>query len=283
MVAQRIEFVRQPPSADAAAYQRSVLDLFMARGASKARRQLLQSVACGYWRLHDRVQVMVPMDWSGDRQAAIWNVVKTVSYCLIGRSFQTYPRHRWTGADISVDQLGMAAPFHGILWPAHDDFVSSCGQKERATGGQQAGAEPANVTALGDGSVGQQPAGADESAAGAQQQPTSSHAIENAIQRQKALDFTAERPLGTLMAVRTVMEAWRRLLQNYLESSGSEWDRKQQAEEAVAMVDGEQAPLSKTRLQRFADQEYEEEFFSDLSKAWDPEGAVASVRPKCAI
>ena len=70
--------------------------------------------------------------------------------------------------------------------------------------------------------------------------------------------------------IRGVMEPWRHLVARYFSSSGSSFDRREQAKEAQSILQGSDAPLRSYRLLNLADLVYEKEFFVGLEKVWAP-------------
>ena len=60
--------------------------------------------------LHDRVDVYIGTTLTdAEKLDAKRHVVINVTFCSMGRSFKTYPRHRWVGVDISVGQASVCA------------------------------------------------------------------------------------------------------------------------------------------------------------------------------
>ena len=49
-------------------------------------------------------------------------------YALCGRSFKLYPRHRWLGADIVVDQIGLIESIHGLATAAFRKMLGQLGE-----------------------------------------------------------------------------------------------------------------------------------------------------------
>ena len=92
----------------------------------------MKSVLTGDWRNTKNVEIYVPVGTALDGKLIRRNVTRVVSYCLLGRSFQDYPRHRWTGADLSIDQVGLCAAVHGLLVPAYGEFVQHLSKNKQS-------------------------------------------------------------------------------------------------------------------------------------------------------
>eukprot|EP00959_Pyramimonas_sp_CCMP1952_P258395 5401149-Pyramimonas_sp.AAC.1 len=90
-------------------YQPLMLELFLRRGSSSYERmQMAQAVLNGPW--HDHSSLIVYVDGEGPigvglRRSVTKNVIRCLNFVCLGRSFRTYPRHRWTGADLSIDEI----------------------------------------------------------------------------------------------------------------------------------------------------------------------------------
>jgi len=144
----------------------------------------------------------------------------------------------------------MCAAFHGLLWPTYAKFANTHAdadaQVHRAAASQAL--DDADIPpAVADGSdgVGQALGAADEQAI--------PHTAQNARYRAKGLEFSLPQPMGIVWIIRGVMEPWRHLMARYLSSSGSSFDRREQAKEAQSILQGSDAPLRSYRLLSLAD------------------------------
>eukprot|EP00971_Amphidinium_carterae_P143984 2853165-Amphidinium_carterae.2 len=101
-------------SSEAIAYKKFVMDLFLQTGTRKdIRKNLLSSVATGDWR-KDELEVYVAPGVSYDATELRLLVIKGLIISLASTVFHTYPRHRWTGVDLSTDQVGLLLAVHNV-------------------------------------------------------------------------------------------------------------------------------------------------------------------------
>lgn len=105
-------------------HQTACLDLFLGRGTlCEGRRNLLTSTLNGDWS-SPRPKVWLPPDEEPPpRSATVTVVVQVVVVCCCGRNFTTYPRHRWVGVDVAVDEIGLLTSIHNLMTPIYKRFV----------------------------------------------------------------------------------------------------------------------------------------------------------------
>ena len=92
--------------------------MFLSHGSRIVGRwTLLLATLKGDWQNTEEVQVFLlgegPIDQSKQGQVKA-NVFEVVEFVFLGRSFLTYPRHRWTGSDVAVSQIAILAVVHGL-------------------------------------------------------------------------------------------------------------------------------------------------------------------------
>ena len=115
-----VQILRGTPPEAAIQYRNFVLQLFASTGTNVAlKKYLLQRLPNGLWTRTDRVEVYVEPGIEVDEAKLQRQVITTLLICLCSKSFQTYPRHRWLGADIACDQVGLAESIHGLASAAY--------------------------------------------------------------------------------------------------------------------------------------------------------------------
>ena len=125
-VQSRLCFLRGRPPPEATRYRDAMLELFL-RGdntqENAARRAILQAVPIGDWRTQDRIEIYIPGDVEVDPDSYAESISAALEMGLCRAPFSLYPRHRWTGADKSVSDLGLVESFGGLLTAAYRRFV----------------------------------------------------------------------------------------------------------------------------------------------------------------
>ena len=109
-----IEIVHEPPSLEAIRYRDAVIKQFCPGDSARAkvRRKLLPQVFTGAWHL-GRTQLYVkPGD---DIELAKRAVVEIGLRLLCSRHIPVFARSNWTGADMSLDDLGLMEWCCGLL------------------------------------------------------------------------------------------------------------------------------------------------------------------------
>lgn len=255
-VASRFEVKAGAPPRDAQEHKRKLLRLFASHGPSLPTRHVLLALCPnGDWRA-PRVQHFVPARELGkvDRAAVMAHVTGGLLTALCARQPDLYPRHRWTGADIATDMLGLLESCHNLLSTTYLRFAASFEARSRASrilagvadvGGarmQPAGENPALEgagEAAGDGGdagdagrVGQDPDAPDQP--DATEGSSASWAAVNTMHRRMATEWILRKPLTEMIVQRQVMEPLRRMLAAQFEVAGEAWD----IDQAAKVLDG---------------------------------------------
>ena len=103
------------PSEDVLAHRKFVLDTLCNTGRNLAvRRYLLQTFATGDWKKTDCIEVYVRPGQKYEAEELRAKVANALVLGLTGTLFRVYPRHRWLGADITVDQIALCQSVHGL-------------------------------------------------------------------------------------------------------------------------------------------------------------------------
>ena len=141
-----LQIVRSAPSEDAQAYRSLVLDRFLGRSpASAERRTIISRLAGGDWRVQGTFQFYAAEDV--DRGAVLNMLFSRLVPCLAGHEPKRFPRHRWTGVEDSLSDLGLLACVHGLLISVCLDyyftnFGTATGRGQRQLGLAAAGVPP---------------------------------------------------------------------------------------------------------------------------------------------
>ena len=111
-----LQISRHPPSQEADSYKTYVLDAFCAGGPrATERRLLLTSTFTGDWRTPvDPLQVYIPAGVEYSELQVRRNMAHALVSSLAGRSFHLFPRHRWVGCELALDQVGLLLCVHDL-------------------------------------------------------------------------------------------------------------------------------------------------------------------------
>lgn len=303
-IASRFRVLSGAPTQEAERHKQRVLRLFVSHGARLPMRRLLLSLCPnGDWR-HDMVEYYPPI---GQERRTDEEYLEHVTAGVIAAvcSCQpcTYPRHRWTGADLAIDSLGIIEAVHKLLSTTFERFTSSFEHGSRArqvlTSGARASVAASRPHAADD--AGDQFRGggarpceaqnetmtemiiADEAA----QQPSGgqerSWAEINASHRRIALTWVQSDPLAKIMLQRLVLEPLRQVLVAQFATAGDDFEQKQRSKLAQAMQDG--APVTfgsrKYRLTIAAEGGVETKCFAQIHTLF-AEAAMWEIFPRTA-
>ena len=242
-------FRTTPLDQAAKTYKMHILRIFCASGRRRSFKvTCLLRLLPGDWRNTSAVEyILQPGESAADARE---HVARGVSTALCSAKFFEYPRHRWTGADISVSQWGLMEAVHGLASRTYPLFKASFGRGTDSTpSSTRDHVEPtvsaeADAGAADDGGAGaplpiQAPAAEDQ--VGPQDLPQAASANisaeDNERFRSKALVWVQSSPLGQLLIMRLCMEPLCVLLQWKLYIGSQLWELFQKATAAAQEMD----------------------------------------------
>ena len=291
VVTSKLQIVMGYPTPEMNAYREHILNTFCSAGRGVAlKRCLLAKLANGDWQRKDIIQVFIPpgVDYAEDQ--ILENLCTGLLLSLAGSLFSIYPRHRWLGADATVEQVGLCEAVHGLLSTTlHlmlQSSMTSSVQAEAEVEAPPLVAPPASAEVQGQ--DGQQ---FDEhhteahvsSAAGGRsdEQPPSYHppfvgeaeapddwralAEQNAVHRQKAAAWMDTSPLPRLMVIRAAMKPLAQLLDDHLLRGSDSWEHDQRSTVATAVLSGADDGVARqSALLEYLHLTSEKRFFEEL-------------------
>ena len=126
---------------EALQHRELMLRLFASHGRSVLpRRVLLMLLPNGDWRSR-RIEVFVDDVSQLSAAEAERQLANGLVAALAGSTFQVYPRHRWTGADVAFDRCGLLEAVHGLGAGAYRHFLRLLGEAGAGRSGAPAAAE----------------------------------------------------------------------------------------------------------------------------------------------
>ena len=252
----RLQILHGKPSREAMQHKRAVLTLFCAHGRNLAvKKVLLLLCPNGDWR-SEQVQFFLPLGARAPPREAVAEFLCTgVVTALCANHPGIYPHHRWTGADLACDDLGLIESVHCLLSGTYIRFLvlfqqSLAGKTLAQCALGSAIRDTAHMLMLEDGGgagnlEGQSSSGqADDPAApasieaGSDESPAAAMARINAANRRAAARWLSQSPLADLVLIRLTMEPLRQLLTEQLKVAGDVWEVGQQCRAAQAMAEG---------------------------------------------
>eukprot|EP00971_Amphidinium_carterae_P349602 6491101-Amphidinium_carterae.1 len=222
-------------------YKQKLMCLCLSTGANLLiKRMLLCKLPNGDWTKAGVVEFHVGHGTRGSiSKVRLAQVLSgSLTYILCGCKPAVWPRHRWTGCDLSVEQLLRIEGIHCLLSSTWKKFVLAYG-KAAVSG------PTANTIELDDGvddaaavetveAVLQEGAGVETNAGYVEcvANHTQKNAADNARDRKIATEWmskSSHTPLATLILLRTSMDPLVKLLNSQLDISSLDWELQQQA------------------------------------------------------
>lgn len=194
--------------AEAESYREMVLDVFVGREPEDAHARLaLSRLTAGDWRQFGRFAYRP--DAGESRAEALQRIQLCLEPHLVGHSPFVFPRHRWTGLDRALRDLGMLACVHNLMTLTYEEYISSYHRPETQ---QQEG-----IHQLMDidrpGEPGEAP----------QADQAKAWAAANRAYRGHALSFCQGPSACMLLVLRTVLEPMRMYMHSELAMAGGQW------------------------------------------------------------
>ena len=117
-----LRLVDREPSDSAKEYTRSMLDLFLGKDVKHAKvRAIVSRCASGDWRKRGVFEYMAV---KGETRSQVLKVLyRQFVPALVGHTPRTFPRSRWTGAELALADYGMLSMIHGLLEAAYTEYM----------------------------------------------------------------------------------------------------------------------------------------------------------------
>ena len=227
------------PPAEATRFRSHMIDVFVSRGKNAIKKRLiLSTLPNGDWQRRDVVEVY----WTSPGHvnvAALSNVISfTLVHVLAGTMFTVYPQHRWSGADLAIDQVSIIDACHGLLGRAFSRMMQTMGEhpddEQRSTAPVASPVLPL-LQNVAQAAAGGPPLMTPVATATEEDQIT---AEANKAYRGSAFTYLQKSFLWRRILLRIVLEPLRVLLERQFEIADHDWEKKQQHKVMIAKAEG---------------------------------------------
>eukprot|EP00971_Amphidinium_carterae_P350149 6491405-Amphidinium_carterae.2 len=135
-IKEKLKVYYGPPPEAARLYREKLMSLFWTAGSKLlVHRMLLSKLPNGMWSESDEVQLYLPLAKQGqiDKAAVSKSIEAALMFVLTGTKPHLFPRHRWTGSDLSVEELGRVECIHKLLTATWRRFMVANSKLHRGT------------------------------------------------------------------------------------------------------------------------------------------------------
>eukprot|EP00971_Amphidinium_carterae_P014722 290724-Amphidinium_carterae.6 len=289
----RLKIMYGPPPLAAQEYREAFLQTFMTTGAKLLlNRVLLSRLPNGLWS-NPEVEVYLPLEVKGTVRAADIATLLTSSLCFVltGSKPHLFARHRWTGCDLAIEEVGRLEGIHCLLsgsWvrfmqafsraTLRGNVVGQAGCSDDVVVNDSTHVESTEVQHVASNSL---EFVSNEEGLAAQQSiefVLSSSEIEkhrspeqHAQDRQKAATWLSKKPFSVLVLFRVSMAPLVKLLNSQLQLSSMAWEKLQRATQARELMSGNVGYQRDFMITIAAQNKLEKAYFSSLEKLFmDP-------------
>ena len=270
----RLRILRGAPPRSAEEHRQRTMETFMSEGSSSmVVRVLLSHLPNGDWRNSSEVEYYVSVqDADIDKDHICRRLQQGLCYAMVGTQPSFWPRHRWTGADIALDELARMEAIHCLLSHTYSRFMRTYHHRMASTCDEETRLNPLLPIA----SLGNLPGGegeGDTAVEGVMQEGTGpaepSSAAEHSRNRRQAQEWLQSRPWSQLVAMRLTMEPLRQLLLAQFQTCSEEWEVHERAELLRQREDVGGPGHRRYMLSTAAKGELEQRFFDRLFEIWE--------------
>eukprot|EP00971_Amphidinium_carterae_P349124 6490859-Amphidinium_carterae.1 len=288
-IADKLVILHGTLSCEARVWKEKAQKVFMSGSCTKlVDKVLLQKLPNGDWRKRDVVEYFCPLGSTTSSRQAVAKVLSvSLIQVLLASKPHVFTRHRWTGMDVCLDELGRLEVVHGLLSSTYARFlklfakkgVTFAGVGAQASlldaGTQCAVAENMAVEGGADpregGHDGVALAASADAFAGGEAAPEENRAAEeHAADRLKAAGFMSSSPLSNLVLMRLCVNPLLDLMTDLLRVSGESYELEQRSL-LLQKLNGDVAmtkPLRHYQLTLTADGVLERKYFERLAEVF---------------
>ena len=282
----RLVVLRGQPSKEAQEHKQLMFHIFFSGGGKQllAERMILSKLPNGDWRNRRQVEYYTSPDIPPPRSKVAISQLLEAGLChvLAGKKPSLWARHRWTGADLAVEELGRLECVHGLLKPTYQRFIHSKREAQISTGPQEGEDEemavdeqsapsvqlPSASASLSAGTTALDPqqAGAEATAiTPGTMQETARSAQEHARDRGQAAEWLSSDVLPYLILLRLGLASVSDLMHQMFAVGSDNWELQQQAAAADALeLPSGRRPLREYMLTVAAQGDLERSFFGQV-------------------
>ena len=291
-IRKRLVIKRGAPPLDAVQHRQQLLDTFLTQQSRQGQvhRLLLAKLPNGDWRNRSEVHYFVgPSDNALQDADQIAEMLETgLVYCMCSSKPHLWPRHRWTGADVAVDELARIEAVHGLLSATFPRMMLNFSkpapalhQGQQAEDPMQPPSEPSPAAQLFDRTFAHEATAAstdhaeglserpDQVGGGEAEAEEARSAAQHSQDRRQAATWLKTDPLAHLILMRLTMEPLRLLLQAQLAVVSEEWELEQRVASlaSTASTSGSGAPRAHM-ITEAAFGRLEARYFERLEELW---------------
>ena len=243
----RIRILYGSPTRAAQIYKRQAMMLFMSDSSSNLmQKMIISSLPNGDWRNRSCIEFYPQHIGMASSVDAAQLLGSGIIHALCSHQPSIYPAHRWTGCDVSIDELAKLECIHGLLSLSYEQFLIYYSQPGLEPCGHMNGVDETQVlhplplqddVAIGpaDGSGGE---ALDMHVADGVAQIDEHHrsSEQHSRDRKLASQWLGTRPLGKLIAMRACLAPLMTLLYAEFQVNSMAWELEQRSKLASAQV-----------------------------------------------
>ena len=283
---QKLVLLAGSPARGALEHKQACMEIFLTDvSSSLLQRVIVASLPNGDWRRRDRVEFYYGTSEAPSRSSTVRLLSSGLCFALIAHKPSLWPQHRWTGADVALDELSRLEMVHGLLGSTYTMFM------EKFTAGETVHEDmlqepplpppPPRQAAVLEGESGQGlappaqlPSIAEEplaAAAGDEAIPEEQRsAALHAQDRRVAQEWLAQRPFGSLVIMRLTMQPLTQMLHGQFAVVSEDFELEQRSKLAQTLLD--QTPVQgcgrSFMLTEAAKGTLETGFFTQVLELW---------------
>jgi hypothetical protein len=276
----RIRLLRGAPPEWTMRHRRNVINTFVSGDGDKRAitRSLLALLPNGDWTQDEFVDVYFELFGFLviDLEAILDVVVDGLMAALFSSPAKLYVRHRWTGADVAVDEFSIMEAISRLLTHIYERFVSEVSASSRAISAAAARVANQDGDHLPD--TGRQLVPVDSSNVASKPSETDKSAEAGDFNRREGLRYLKSRPFPRLVVIRVGLEVLQFMTTSQFYLDSEQFERDQRAEVVKAMrSNGAILPRREYKITVMAKGMIEAQAFQKLSVAFDIEGVWSAV------
>eukprot|EP00971_Amphidinium_carterae_P094939 1878449-Amphidinium_carterae.4 len=290
----KLVFGHPPPEANI--YKSELIRVFISTGSKVLQHKLLAArLPSGDWQRRDELQIYLPMHFKGkvSRSAISKSVESAITSLVASQRPHLFARHRWTGADLAIEELGRLEGLCRLLGSTFRRLCDVLGKSSARTQPQATTSStmvssstsstaplqgvPSSSAEVPIASASTQEGAPDSSVVNCEAEEKHRSAELHSHDRAKGLQWLEQKPFGHLVLMRLSMAPLLKLLALQLEMSGWAWEQKQRATAAQHVFSKESGPGRKFMLGVAANAELEMSYFDAIQHLLFNEGAWSLV------
>eukprot|EP00971_Amphidinium_carterae_P348668 6490620-Amphidinium_carterae.1 len=238
VIKSRLQILRGSPPAKATQFKKLAMETFLSEASSSLVQQvMLERLPNGDWSNRSCVEFYSGVGSSMSGKEIVEMYVGGLCFALLSHKPRLFPQHRWSGAEVAIDDISKLEIIHGLLSACYPVFLAMLSNPSLSLSHAQGAvsSQPHDDVAAREPDLVQESALGDPLAAFQPQEEANRSPQQHSHDRQVASEWLNSSPLSYLVALRLAVQPLTSLMYRQFQSCSAQWELGQRSQLVTQM------------------------------------------------